>query len=59
MYVKSIGSLVVEGFWPQSMQVLIKNHRGGKLGYRNRELKQVINMASVSARRIVQFADLL
>lgn len=50
---------MVEGFWPQSMQVLIKNHRGGKLGYRNRELKQVINMASVSARRIVQFADLL
>ena len=45
MCVKSIGSLVVEGFWPQSMQVHIKNCHGRKLGCRNRELKQVINMA--------------
>lgn len=42
---RSIGSLVVESFWPQSTEVLIKNHCGRQLGCTNRDLKQVINMA--------------
>lgn len=42
---RSIGSLVAESFWPQSMEVLIKTHCGRQLGCRNRDLKQVINMA--------------